>query len=745
MATQVDTYAASTSRRLRLRVRPDLQARQHRYQGQAYWIVKDPVGLRYFRFRPEEYALLCWLDGQRSLDELRRQYEEEFRPEQLSLDDLQQFLGQLHRNGLLLADAPGQGATLLERDVERRRQQRWARMASVLSIRFRGIDPERLLTWLYPGMRWFFGRRAVAGLLLLALAALVLVTVQFDVFRSRLPAFHEFFGLHNLVWLMVVLAVTKVLHEFGHGLSCKHFGGECHEMGVMLLVFTPCLYCNVSDSWMLPNKWHRAAIGAAGMYVEIVLASLATFVWWFSQPGLLNYLALSTMFVCSVSTIVFNGNPLLRYDGYYILSDVIEIPNLAQKSSNLLRATLSRWCLGLEATEDPYLPRRRRELFALYAVASNVYRVMVVLSIIWFLNKWLEPYRLQVVGRALAVAALAGLIVSPAARLTRLLGTPGTAARIKRPRLLATLATVGLVAAAICLVPVRQRVYCTFHLEPHAARQIYVEVPGRLIELRAAGGQRVEAGQPLAQLVNEDLGIEVARFEAQRDELRLRLASLRQQRFDDPAAALQLPQVEKSLAAVEEQLAQLHRDIERLLLVAPAAGVVIPPVAKADAATPASALPEWHGTPLEERNVGAWLEEGTLLCQLGDPETADAVLVIDQTDIEFVRLGQTVALKLEALPELTVRGQISEIARADLKATPQHLSTRSGGELPTRPDAQGIERPLTIVYQARVFPLDVPAEIIAGGLRGRARIEVGRQTVAQWCLRTLRHTFRFQF
>ena len=106
------------------------------------------------------------------------------------------------------------------------------------------------------------------------LAAAALVTVQFDVFRSKLPEFHQFFNLYNALWLSVVLGVTKVLHEFGHGMSCKHFGGECHEMGVMVLVLTPCLYCNVSDSWMLPSKWQRAAIGAAGMYVELVLASI---------------------------------------------------------------------------------------------------------------------------------------------------------------------------------------------------------------------------------------------------------------------------------------------------------------------------------------------------------------------------------------------------------------------------------------------------------------------------------------
>ena len=159
------------------------------------------------------------------------------------------------------------------------------------------------------------------------------VAVQFQAVRARLPEFHAFFCLDNLVWFLLAIAVSKALHELGHGLVCKHFGGECHELGLMLLVFTPCLYVNVSDAWLLPNKWHRIAISAAGMAVEVLLAAVCTFIWWFSEPGMLNYLCLNVMFISSVSTLVFNANPLLRYDGYYILSDLMEVPNLRQKAS----------------------------------------------------------------------------------------------------------------------------------------------------------------------------------------------------------------------------------------------------------------------------------------------------------------------------------------------------------------------------------------------------------------------------
>ena len=324
----------------------------------------------------------------------------------------------------------------------------------------------------------------------MALSALTLVLVQFDVFRSRLPDFHTFFDAQNWLWLGLTLAVTKVLHEFGHGLSCKHFGGECHEMGVMMLVLTPCLYCNVSDSWMLPNRWHRAAIGAAGMYVELVLASICTFIWWFTEPGPLNYICLNVMFISSVSTVMFNANPLLRYDGYYILSDMLEIPNLRQKASTILNRKLGAWCLGLEEPEDPFLPKRHQSLFALYTVASAVYRWVVTLSILYFLNKVFEPYGLKVLGQLIALGAMYGLVVQPLVNVYKFFKVPGRLGKVIRWRMYTTIAVLVAVVAGVLFIPLPSHIYCG--LEVQAAE--------RGVGLRRAaghfGGGARPAGRP---------------------------------------------------------------------------------------------------------------------------------------------------------------------------------------------------------------------------------------------------------
>ena len=226
----------------------------------------------------------------------------------------------------------------------------------------------------------------------------------------------------------------KIIHEFGHGLTAKHFGGEVHEMGILFLVLTPALYCDVTDSWLLPNKWKRIWISAAGIYVECFLASIATFVWWYSTPGLLNSLAMATMFICSVNTILFNANPLLRYDGYYVMADWLEIPNLRIKSTQFFGYLIQEKVLGLEIPVQSYLPRSRRILFVTYAMASYVYRWFVTFAILWFLSQVLKPYKLESVSYLLAAGALVPLVGMPFYQIVKFLRTPGRLRKVKKAR-----------------------------------------------------------------------------------------------------------------------------------------------------------------------------------------------------------------------------------------------------------------------------------------------------------------------
>ncbi|MFY8222348.1 MAG: hemolysin D, partial [Pirellulales bacterium] len=236
-----DVFRSSTTRPVGLRRRGDLITTRQVYQGQAWWVVKDPIALSYFRFRPEEYALLDMLDGEASLEDLKEQFEARFPPRRIKLDELARFVATLHRSGLVIGDRPGQGPQLFERRRQKTLQQWKSWLGNVLAMRFRGIDPDKLLDRLDPWLGWLFEPPAIVAMLVFAASALLLVLVNFDTFQAKLPEFHQFFASGNWLYLAIALAFTKVFHEFGHGLSCKHYGGECHEMGVMMLVFTPCL------------------------------------------------------------------------------------------------------------------------------------------------------------------------------------------------------------------------------------------------------------------------------------------------------------------------------------------------------------------------------------------------------------------------------------------------------------------------------------------------------------------------
>lgn len=744
MLTLHDSLVSSSARKLAMRMRPDLTARQHRYQGRLYWVVKEPVGLNYFRFQEEEYAILKMLDGQTSLDEIKDQFEALFPPQKIGIEELQQFVGMLHRSGLIIANVPGQGHQLLLRRSERWRKEWLGRLSNILSVRFKGIDPERILNWLYLRMKWIYTRPAVIACIVLGLSALSLVLVQFDIFQSKLPEFHQFFNLKNAVYLSIALGVTKVIHEFGHGLTCKHFGGECHEMGVMLLVLTPCLYCNVSDSWMLPNKWHRAAIGAAGMYIEMVIASICTFIWWYSEPGLLNHLCLSTMFVCSVSTLMFNSNPLLRYDGYYILSDILEIPNLRQKATDILNRKMGEWCLGLEPPDDPFLPERNQFLFALYSVASAIYRWVIVFGILWFLYEVWKPYRLEIIGQIIASMSLYGLIVMPIWKLIKFFWVPGRLDKVKKPRLYATLAVIGAALLAIFYVPLPHRVYCTFEIEPRDAYKVYVTVPGEIADVRVKPGDRVDADTLLAELKNVDVELEVARLEGERDQTKIKLANLADELVRDRRrqAAGQIEPLRKLLQSVEDQLIEKRTDLSRLALVTPVAGMVMPPP-EMNKPTADTQLSSWTGTPLEDRNQDAFLQEGTFFCQVGDPQKMEAQLVIDQQDVEFIKKDQLVDIKLDELPFDTLHGVIDEVATEPLRVSPRHLSNKAGGELATKTDEAGVERPQNTSYHARV-PLDDPEGLLRIGYKGRARIHTEPQPLGRRLWRLFTQTFNMR-
>lgn len=575
-ATLSSVSAAASERPIPLRARPDLVIQPLQHGDRRRWRLKDPVSLEYFQLEDEEYAILMLLDGRRSLAAIKRHFDDRFAPRHVSLSQLQGYLAHLHHEGLALAEAIDQGQTLLKRKQSADRRLLAGALANPLAIRFRGVDPDGFLRWLYPRVRWlltpWFGM--VCAIFVLAAAGLVLT--QFDRLVARLPEFRAFLTPSGLAWLAVVLAGTKILHELAHALACRHFGGECHEMGVLLLVFTPCLYCDVSDAWMFPAKWPRVAISAAGIAVEVVLAAGCLFLWYFSEPGLVNSILFDVVLVCSVGTLVFNGNPLLRYDGYYILSDLLDLPNLSEQSNLLLKRTLLRWVTGAEGRGDSRLPTRERRWLFAYAILAFVYRLFVLSMILWFCWRVFAEWDLKVLGAGLIMVILAGMAAPPAVALVRFLRDPIQRRELDAVRMRWALLVIGCLTAAAGLVPVPQRVAADAVLQAAAAQRVHVIVAGRLLK-SVPPGTLVQAEEVVALLESQPLQREIEKLTSERNLLALRCKNLDSRRADDPEAAAQIPAAAEELAEIEARLRQRHDDVRRLTLTAPVGGMVLPP------------------------------------------------------------------------------------------------------------------------------------------------------------------------
>jgi len=705
-----------------VKLRADLVVQPQFYEGMTHYVIKDPLALKYFRFKIEEYFLLQQFDGKQNLQDVKKAFERKYRPQTISIEDLTRFVAQLHEAGIILVDSPEQAKVLIRRRRKNRWRKVWAFLANILFIKIPIIDPERLLTWMYPYFRWIFTSYFVTASVGLMLAAITLVISQWALFYSKLPEFQSFFNWWTIFSFWISLAVVKIIHEFGHGLTAKHFGGEVHEMGILFLVLTPALYCDVTDSWLLPNKWHRIWISAAGIYVELFLASIATFVWFYSEPGLLNSLSMATMFICSINTVLFNANPLLRYDGYYVMADWLEIPNLRIKSTQFFAYLIQEKVLGLEIPVQSYLPRSRRFLFVTYAIASYLYRWVVTFSIIYFLSQVLKPYKLQSISYMLATGALVPLLGMPVYQIVKFLRTPGRLRKVKKARTAGFAVAAVALVAGILLIPTPLRIQGTLVLTAAKPDEIYAEVEGQLVELNVRDGEWVSKDTVIAKLINPEKQKELVQKQADHA-INFAKAQWYNQSPERENRAL----ARQHLQAAEELepiLQKINEQIGKLTLVAARDGQVM-------------------GVPHPE-TVGQVLKPGKPFCEVGDPHHIEAHMIVDQADVDLIRLGRRAWVKIYGRSETTYLSEVSEVAKRSRDEIPPELSHVAGGEIAGKADPKtGAVKPQTAVYEA-IIPIENPSLTLQPGLRGFAKIDGGTHTFGWWLYRLILKTFHFR-
>jgi len=711
--------------------RSDLSVYQVQHGAQWYWVLKDPLRNELFRLRADQYALFQLLDGRRSLEEIRAALVDQFRDLTVSLANVQELVADLFRKGLLWPTRSGQAGPLGRRQRAQRRGRLAAAVRSPLFIRLPGWDPSPLLDRVYPWIRGVFHPAALLAGGALVVAMWCVALVRFDEFYQRAPALHDAFAGGSLLVIWAAVAAAKTLHEFGHALACRHYGGECHEIGVALMMFSPSMYCDVSDADRLPSRAVRLAIGAAGMYVELVLSAVAFALWWNTRPGLLHHLSWAVFLATQVSVVAFNLNPLLRLDGYYMLCDWLGVPNLRQKADRLLGRWLGRTALGLAIPDDPLLPQSRRPLLACYSAASALFRLQVVGIVSLLLYRALKPYGMQTVGLLVGLSVVALSVASGVKATVRAWREHRhRSGPTRRPHIAAAVAVAGLAAALLAPFPIIAT--APLIIEPVGAQQVYVTSPGRLTAIRVRPGQRVRRGQPLVELANRELVDEVEQLETSCQVQQVAIAV--HQAVGDAARASAAIEIRNAL---EEDLADRREALARLTLPAPCDGVVIAAAAASPGAPRAAA--RITGSPLDRANLGAYLAVGTPVLTLAPGDDYDAVLLIDQLSQADFAAGRRVRIKLRHAPQQVLHGEV--VARSapsdDLRAAEGAFAQEKNAAAREAGNA-----PHARLAQARV-KLDDSGAPLLPGLPGQARALVWRQSLASWLWRQARHTFSF--
>ncbi len=707
------------------RRRTDLVVRARRDDGTGGYVVKDPIALRYYQLGDEEHFVWSRLDGRQTVENVCRAFGEGFLPRQLSADELQRFVRQLIAQGLVLGEHGGTAALVDQRAQRQRWQQSVSQSLNLLAIRFRGVNPDRLLTWLLPWCAWMFSPVFLTAGAMLWLSAVLLWCFHASDFLQRWPQEAAQWTVQDLGSLAVVLAGVKIIHELAHALTCKRFGGHVPELGVMLLVLTPCLYCNVSDAWLLRSKWQRIAISAAGMIAEGFLAAAATWLWWTSAPGAFHGLCLQVVLVCGVSTLVFNSNPLLRYDGYFMLADWLDRPNLQQQASAALRRTAGAWLTGHAAPITRGVTTRQEWGLALFALFSGIYRIMVVVGILWAVYLWLEPQGYAVIAKFITASTLLTLVWGMVAAVPLVLREWQTQPPEDRRTARFRLGIAMVLVAGLLFIPLPCRISAPVLIEPADAQTIHATTAGwldRVVDV----GQALAADDVVVRLNSPVVDRELSRSEGDVTRAQARLSAIERRQLVDPQAGLQRLAAEQSLHDLQDRLVQRHQERERLMPMAARAGVLWPAADQVHSPS-RHQLPRWTGSLLDSKNAGCWIEPGTHLGLVGAADRFEAVAYLPQSDVNALQTGQLVRVVLDAAGGTMLTGALTELAVAETPSLDPAVALRL--RLPATATGEGSQLVGTW-YRARIT-LNAGAIPPVRRLAGTASIAVAPQSLWQ--------------
>lgn len=691
---------------LRPQLHPHVRICRQRYRGRAWYVLHDSATGRTHRFTPATYALIDGLDGRHTLGELWSNLVDSLGDHAPSQDDVIQLLYRLHAADVLqVGELPDLGEA-----VDRKRKQArsvWLRnIMNPMAVRIPLWDPSRFLEATWPQARWLFSLLAL--LVWLGVVGLA-VALAAQHWRALTENFADrVLGLQNLFWLWLTYPFVKLCHELGHAYAVKRGGGEVHEMGIMFLVFAPVPYLDASASSAFRSKWARIGVAAAGILVEAFLAALAMFVWLASEPGAIRAMAFNVMLIGGVSSLLFNANPLLRFDGYYMLSDWIEIPNLAQRANQYLAYLVKRHAFGDRDAECPAHGKAEALWMGLYAPVAWIYRLFVMVGIALFIAS-----KYFFVGVVMALWSLFTMLLLPAIKGVMFVLGNAQLDRYRRRALATSAGTILMATAVIGWVPMPYWTNTQGVVWVPGNAEVRIATGGFVQRLLAPSGSQVSAGEPLLELRDPDLEADLRARAARVMQFETQYST---EMFDDRLKAELTRQTLETERAV---LARLESREAGLISMAGRTGTWLVPNAN-------------------DLN-GRYYPQGALIGYVLSGNLRTIRVVVPQGDADLVRNHTNgILVRLVDRPWVTYRARLARDVPAGSELLPSKaLTLDGGGPFATDPREKSGLRTLTRTFQFDL-DLDTTATDLVFGSRAYVRFEHGPEPLAVQTYRGLR-------
>jgi putative peptide zinc metalloprotease protein len=709
---------------LRPRLLSGVQIYRQHFRGQMWYVLENSSNNKFSRIGSQAYQFIGMLDGKRTVAEAWRICNERLGDNGPTQGEVIQLLGRLYCSNLLYAELAPDTAGLFNRYRTRLRRQIQGFLTNMLFVRIPLIDPDHFLD------RWvnIFGR--VFSSIGFLLWLIVIITGLYFVIGNLKELVYQSSDVlapSNLILLYLSMVIIKVCHEFGHAFACKKFGkvsgtgGQVHVMGVMFLVFVPLPYLDASSAWAFRKKWHRVFVGMSGVMVELFIASIAAIVWANTSTGTLHIIAYNMIFIASISTLIFNGNPLLRFDAYYVLSDLLEIPNLSQRSRNYLYYLIKKYAWKIRNTFNPAHTSGEKAWFVFYGIASTAYRIFICIRILLFLNNRL-PEELFILVPFFAFSAIIAWVLVPIGKFIHYLATNS---ELARTRARAVTVTVGfLISVIICTGVFRMPDYCRVEgiVEPVDMAIVHIQSDGFITDFLLSEQTVSLQGEPLIKSTNYKLQTEKKTLQAELIalEAKKRIATTRE------VAAAQI--LTEQIEAMKEKMARVDFELSSLHLRPSRPG-------------------KWV-SPDIDKIKGMYLQRGKQIGFIADLDdvfiraTAGqnlAALLIDQARDQL-------EIRVKDRPDVLLTGRIEKIFPAGQEVLPSEaMGYGVGGTMPTqRQDPYG-RKTVEQFYEIRIRPNRDASVRLLTGQRVVARVQLrSKPLAAQWWL-SVRQLFLRRF